>query len=1339
MRKILTFFILMLVVAYSATSQTVSVTTWKDEAKGAYSIIHDDFGSSVAEGIWQYADTIAGNRGIKFSFGALTSECEIERNINGYSGPYEYAKEVMIKKHGHEIIAHSHTHGCAVGGADWSPCNADGWAQTPDNFAVEILQCTKSIEDGTGHRPRYYIYPYDRFNKAANDKLKEEGYIGSRSGWSSVDPTNEKYHREGYNNNDLNTFFPDKEGFFRTSVVIFGEDDESPNDYKVLNAAVDEAISQNQWANRELHNVSNNKRAWGTVGIEGYRKHIDYVKQKVDNGELWVGTLSEILTYQLQKLKYAPKITETASLTWEVEWESINPKYEVDVANYLENLSYKTPLTLKVDFGGRSGEWSITQNGQEVSYKRKNKIFYLDVYPHQGTVNIELKNETFPAPVPENPILDAKLSVEFDPFTIDLNHVFEDANTLDEKLVYAVMGNKNITVNLDDQGIATLSSKLDWEGQDTVIFSAKDEAGMIGYDTVVYDVTGRNTPYKGSPIAIPAKIEAEDFDLGGAGISYLEKDNNKNTVYREGDVDIKNNEGVIVVMDNDEWLEYTIEVDTTGYYDINLFANSYAENTSITLFLDKDNLEEFALQNSVKLESHKLYNIELKEGKHILRVLTKGKYDVDYIEITTPGENTLPKVVTNITDQKLPVSFASFTLDLNEVFEDLETKDEQLTYSNSGNTNISISVEKGIAMIESTEDWEGEEIIIFSAKDFSGGIANDTVKFIVSSAFALPNQSVNNKEGYIFTFDQSKKLNCPDATVGFFGQGYKLESVGGGNLVVSSDGTQFGFHNIAVGLNDQCENTQIDLSNPDKRILEVRIHSTVDVPQFLLALGDTSRIIADRDIQFFPLKANEWQTLTFKFNALTRWADTLVMDATLIDFVTLQFRKSWHGKPQEIAGTFTIDYIKIGGAINPCPDFQVNESIDPIIGVDMGNDVLLDVNIEGGIETHYKWFKNDTLISDGDLYSGTNTSKLIIKDFVEYDAGNYYVQITDSLCNVFEQKSLGKQLVRGDLNEPFEGKPINLPGKIEVENYDLGGQGVSYLDIEIPDQEYGNDYRKDDLVDVLKLDDGGYLVVTTRPGEWLEYTVNVVDSGQYTLDVLAYSWNDKRPIILSLDGDSLTSVLISDADNGIYKNYQEKVFLPKGEHVLRVKLDGYFSIDYIGVRKGTKPTVTEVDDIELKQGFESYKIDLNNMFDDQETEDSKLIYSGVGSEGLTINIVDGIATITASDTLLGTQYLIFYAQDEDTISVGVNVEINIKKEVSTIDTVEKSRLSVYPNPVTSILYIVSTDIDSEIQLIDTRGVEIAKYNGVHSIDVSRLASGVYIIKQGNYRAIFVKK
>lgn len=76
MRK--NFYLLMCVALFSfaakAQNPSSTIASWKNDAKGAYSIIHDDYGDVGVDGIWQYADTMCYNRSLKFTFGAISSQ-----------------------------------------------------------------------------------------------------------------------------------------------------------------------------------------------------------------------------------------------------------------------------------------------------------------------------------------------------------------------------------------------------------------------------------------------------------------------------------------------------------------------------------------------------------------------------------------------------------------------------------------------------------------------------------------------------------------------------------------------------------------------------------------------------------------------------------------------------------------------------------------------------------------------------------------------------------------------------------------------------------------------------------------------------------------------------------------------------------------------------------------------------------------------------------------------------------------------------------------------------------------------------------------------------------------
>ncbi|HHJ3201904.1 TPA: tandem-95 repeat protein [Vibrio parahaemolyticus] len=91
--------------------------------------------------------------------------------------------------------------------------------------------------------------------------------------------------------------------------------------------------------------------------------------------------------------------------------------------------------------------------------------------------------------------------------------------------------------------------------------------------------------------------------------------------------------------------------------------------------------------------------------------------------------NDAPTVENAIADQVLSEDFASYTIDLNDAFKD---SDSALNFSVSGNSNVLVSIENGIAIISPTADWNGSEPLTFTATDPSGESVSQTVNFTVA-------------------------------------------------------------------------------------------------------------------------------------------------------------------------------------------------------------------------------------------------------------------------------------------------------------------------------------------------------------------------------------------------------------------------------------------------------------------------------------------------------------------------------------------------------------------------------------------------------------------------------
>ena len=129
------------------------------------------------------------------------------------------------------------------------------------------------------------------------------------------------------------------------------------------------------------------------------------------------------------------------------------------------------------------------------------------------------------------------------------------------------------------------------------------------------------------PFIVPGKIEAEQYDLGMPGKTYYDttKGNSSSGFWRSDDVDIpsKNNQHQVIQMEPEEWLEYSINVSKTGFYQIDI---TYAASKDGAIrFLIKDepllNLINLAPTKDQKLQTRSISDpFQLSSGDHVLRL-----------------------------------------------------------------------------------------------------------------------------------------------------------------------------------------------------------------------------------------------------------------------------------------------------------------------------------------------------------------------------------------------------------------------------------------------------------------------------------------------------------------------------------------------------------------------------------------------------------------------------------------------------------------------------------------------------------------------------------------------
>jgi Carbohydrate binding module (family 6) len=182
----------------------------------------------------------------------------------------------------------------------------------------------------------------------------------------------------------------------------------------------------------------------------------------------------------------------------------------------------------------------------------------------------------------------------------------------------------------------------------------------------------------------------------------------------------------------------------------------------------------------------------------------------------------------------------------------------------------------------------------------------------------------------------------------------------------------------------------------------------------------------------------------------------------------------------------------------------------------------------------------------------------------------------------------------------------SIPGKIECEWYDQGGEGIAYHDADSINNGSGklnpvngnplNEFRLKEGVDISytkthNIDNNPYNKVNpdsnqlyvgwTEPGEWINYTIQVKETGKYRV-CLMYTANGDGSISLDVDGKSTTDPLIINSTNDPadsiawrqwhHWNKQDSlttIELKKGTHTLtlRIVAHGNMNFNYLEFTK----------------------------------------------------------------------------------------------------------------------------------------------------------------------------
>lgn len=664
-----------------------------------------------------------------------------------------------------------------------------------------------------------------------------------------------------------------------------------------------------------------------------------------------------------------------------------------------------------------------------------------------------------------------------------------------------------------------------------------------------------------TPMFIPGTIEAENYDISISDQSYFDKDPaNNGGAYRNDGVDISNgginggyNVGWIAP---GEWTEYTIESITKDRYNISFAVASPGPDagSSIKMSINGEEVTTVDIINTGGWGSWQtidVIGVHIAPGENkILRFdFSGGYYNFDKVVITPdPG---LPPVAdagdnirrvdinadgseyinisgNNSTDpEEMPLTYkwyidgvltyesewsvfghsfpvGVYNVTLLVVDEDgNEDSDEIIVTVEEGNGLMPVAiVPEDFTVID--EDGDGDvEVTLDGSLSYDPGNQDLTYEWMQPRTFLgnTPVSTVNLMAGYTYNItltvtDTDGYSDAQTFNITVLNNPFTTHTIPGTIQAEDYDASATSFNDVDnINTGGEYRNEGVDIetcSNGGYNVTSIEngenLSYTIDnIPagvydvSFAVAasapIKDSKIYISIPPVYDFidiPVTGGDqiWQTVTLS-NVELSGGENQVM------------RLNFWG------GNFNLDHITFTPVANLTP--VANAGNDQTV-TDNNNDGFETVNVIGnaidfdGDPMTYQW-----LNEEGNILSNS------ISHTVSLQVGvNILTFIaTDSNGNQDEDEIRISILPTiDDGQNPYTTHLI--PGIIEVEDYDLGGEGIAFHDSDATNS--GGMYRTDG-VDISQTSTGGYSAGWFFTGEWTEYTIQSVAEGTYTVAI----------------------------------------------------------------------------------------------------------------------------------------------------------------------------------------------------------------------------------------------
>ncbi|MCS6824301.1 MAG: family 16 glycosylhydrolase [Cytophagaceae bacterium] len=355
----------------------------------------------------------------------------------------------------------------------------------------------------------------------------------------------------------------------------------------------------------------------------------------------------------------------------------------------------------------------------------------------------------------------------------------------------------------------------------------------------------------------------------------------------------------------------------------------------------------------------------------------------------------------------------------------------------------------------------------------------------------------------------------------------------------------------------------------------------------------------------------------------------------------------------------------------------------------------------------------------GGWYSGNPTTAAILAgttfpQTMQVD----YVRVYDMAALPFTQ-------------QPFNGTPVNITSTIQAEHYDIGCNGDAWFDTDAVNN--GGRFRNE-TPDIEACTDAGagFNIGWIEATEWLEYTVNIPNSGVYNLSFRIASPNTTGAFRIEVDGTNVTGT-INVPSTGGWTNWQTitrtGISLTAGTRILRFYvINGGFNFNYFGGSLVSLP----VSVFDFKATYKNHcnQIELFYLPDPNLTS-----IQLEKSSDMTIWEIADVMSVTQSPESSMKKY---YYEDCSSILNKISY-YRIRFEYTDeppdythIISVHSgmTSINIYPNPASQYMIIEGISEKSNVHISTVSGVRIRTYEASADvmIPVHDWPTGLYFIQ-----------